>query len=589
MLKVPLRLVKNVFFMFGVVSVTMVAIANAQQVDVPDDYETIQAAINAIADNPSLGDTILIAPGTYEENLDLSISSLTLQGEETARTIIEPNFTAEPLLSISNSSNVIIQNLTFSVGDIAINAENVSSLVVRNNVFSLHDDAIALRLDGLSRGEIGHNVFHGNNTAIERNNESFNIINNIFSENNTAISGDGAQVEYNCFYRNEFRGEQGSPVVLAEDGDPMFASVSQLDFHLRQNSPCIDEGDGNGSDAIDDTDADMGAYGGQFADATPFPVQSVTAADTTAAVDGPFSIQVAWQPNNSYLVTHDSSPGGYLLYYDSDESGEPYEGTSAGDSPIDVGNVTSFELSNLSVDSVVPSTPDITNISPSNKKITIQWSSVATATSYTLHYGVNDVTEETISDIDALSYTLDNLVNGTTYIFAVSAQAQAQYFIALKAYDSTDDENESAFSSEVTVNMGDVRNSDMSAPETGIPEAVVPFPDLPDEGCFIATAAFGYYSAPQVQWLRDFRDQHLKRYPVGRLLIDVYYSVSPTLAGSIKQSEWLRDIVRIALSPFVIFSGLFVTWQFNLLMVVILLTGGFYFFRRRVSNREVML
>ena len=246
-------------------------------------------------------------------------------------------------------------------------------------------------------------------------------------------------------------------------------------------------------------------------------------------------------------------------------------------------------LSDLSVDSAVPSTPEITKISPSNGEITIEWASVANATSYTLHYGVNDIAEETISGIDDLFYTVDNLVNGTTYIFAVSAQAQAKYFIALKTYDSTDDENESAFSSEAVVDMGSVRDSDMSAPQTGIPEEVIPFPDLPDEGCFIATAAFGYYSAPQVQWLRDFRDQHLKRYPLGRLFVDAYYSLSPALADIIKQTEWLRDAVRLALSPLVIFSGIFVIWQFNLFIVVTLSLTGIFLYRRRVSRREVVL
>ena len=40
----------------------------AEIIYVPDDYSTIQTAINASTDN----DTILVSPGTYYENIDYS-------------------------------------------------------------------------------------------------------------------------------------------------------------------------------------------------------------------------------------------------------------------------------------------------------------------------------------------------------------------------------------------------------------------------------------------------------------------------------------------------------------------------------------
>ena len=42
----------------------------AEDLKVPADYDTIQEAINAA--NPQGGDTVLVAPGTYEENITLS-------------------------------------------------------------------------------------------------------------------------------------------------------------------------------------------------------------------------------------------------------------------------------------------------------------------------------------------------------------------------------------------------------------------------------------------------------------------------------------------------------------------------------------
>ena len=55
-------------------------------------------------------------------------------------------------------------------------------------------------------------------------------------------------------------------------------------------------------------------------------------------------ITLAWDANT------EPNLAGYMIYYDTDGSGEPYDGIGAmeGDSPIDVGNVTEFTLHDLS-------------------------------------------------------------------------------------------------------------------------------------------------------------------------------------------------------------------------------------------------
>jgi hypothetical protein len=55
-------------------------------------------------------------------------------------------------------------------------------------------------------------------------------------------------------------------------------------------------------------------------------------------------ITLAWDANT------EPNLAGYMVYYDTDGSGAPYDGEGAaeGDSPIDVGNVTEFTLSDLS-------------------------------------------------------------------------------------------------------------------------------------------------------------------------------------------------------------------------------------------------
>ena len=48
-----------------------------------------------------------------------------------------------------------------------------------------------------------------------------------------------------------------------------------------------------------------------------------------------------------------------------------------------------------------------------------------------------------------------------------------------------------------------------------------PGPDAAD--CFVATAVYGNIDAPEVQTLRDFRDNVLSNYKLGQKFIDFYY------------------------------------------------------------------
>ena len=78
-------------------------------------------------------------------------------------------------------------------------------------------------------------------------------------------------------------------------------------------------------------------------------------------------------------------------------------------------------------------------------------------------------------------------------------------------------------------------------------------PEVPKkkEGCYIATAVYGSYDAPEVRTLRRFRDETLKKSAAGRMFIRVYYRFSPPIAQRLKNATKVNRLVRRMLDGFV--------------------------------------
>lgn len=63
-------------------------------------------------------------------------------------------------------------------------------------------------------------------------------------------------------------------------------------------------------------------------------------------------------------------------------------------------------------------------------------------------------------------------------------------------------------------------------------------------GCFVATAAYGSSLAPEVATFRQFRDDVLQRSTLGRLFVEIYGVLSPSLARFISGSEFAKAATR---------------------------------------------
>jgi len=149
----------------------------AGTITVPDDYPTIQAAIDAAQS----GDTVYVKSGIYEEQIHVE-KPLKLQGEDRVKvTIRAPNHEKEAVKITLDVGKVVIENLTIKEGESGIKGEigdgaqviveNVSIienkygvLITGDGEFSLNksyliDNSIALILFLLGRADIHNNEF----------------------------------------------------------------------------------------------------------------------------------------------------------------------------------------------------------------------------------------------------------------------------------------------------------------------------------------------------------------------------------------------------------------------------------------------
>ncbi len=577
----------------------------------PSHFSTIQSAIdyaNNLLSGPSPTTTnfrVLVEadPSPYSGPIT-PISNVPIIGSETARTFISGSTTGA-LITVNNVTNVTIKNFTIINAATGISVSNSTQVNITANVFQAGASGTAVQVQNSPSTSVVNNTFYQNGTAISTGSDIL-ITNNIFSTNSTAISNQIAltQITYNDFFNNSIDGNitldvHSIPNTTATNPDPLFVDPANRDFHLKAGSPChmyggVNAGNPNYPNVFDGTTFDMGAYGGKDSDTIPFQISNVVSSLTSTT-----SISLSWNPNNSYLVN------GYHVYYGTASGNYNGTGATEGNSPITVSvGTTTATLSNLLSSAVTPSVPTNISTSPLNQSLVVNWSASPGATGYKVYYSTSlfdssslPSTFDLVDGGGTTTHTISNLTNGQTYHVAVSAVAQFTYHVAVTAFNSPSGpfepgiSNESAYSQEVSQSTGAPQESAISIVVNDFPEASIPYPNLPNshQGCFIATAAYdGYYSAPQVQALRAFRDQYLLTNGPGSAFVKWYYTYGPAAAAWLIAHPGYKPLVRAALLP-AVGMALFMTktslaLKFGCVMMIAACLVAYAFYRKRLSG-----
>ena len=99
----------------------------------------------------------------------------------------------------------------------------------------------------------------------------------------------------------------------------------------------------------------------------------------------------------------------------------------------------------------------------------------------------------------------------------------------------------------------DIVVGDAHAQPTATPNDVSPDGDDDSGGCLIATAAYGSEMAPQVQQLRELRDNTILKTKSGMAFMtsfnQFYYSFSPIIADFEREQPIFKEITKMTLTP----------------------------------------
>ena len=166
--------------MFSVIPLTNFAQAYPTAITVPDDYPTIQAAINAA----NIGSTIFVRNGLYQENIVVD-KVLTLQGENREATVINGSF-VNSVVTITADGVVFSDFKIIGGGANGIYIKQTSGTTIKNNLVdsSRSSACFALNFECSNHNSIINNrMIRSFEGCVLNNSDSNIILNNVMEDN----------------------------------------------------------------------------------------------------------------------------------------------------------------------------------------------------------------------------------------------------------------------------------------------------------------------------------------------------------------------------------------------------------------------
>jgi len=508
-------------------------------IHVPDDYPTINAALNA----SESGDTIVVAAGEYdafvvEGKANISIISTEGATVTTANLVsvdVEPIEDAWVMAGVKDSENINIEGINFDGTDI-IDEEVVVGIAYVDSTGSIADLAVEnifgadLAAGVVIIGDMGTSAVDLSVAIVENSMAGVAIWNAEVNLNGCTVTETDAGIVIGwplAGFDPSTVNIQGSTIADNDEAGIWVCDNSIVEAHF--------------NNIVGNTDYGVRNDGGEMVDAIYNWWGDATGPSGLGPGDGDaVSSNVNFEPwlgaqsvtqtveNDTFYAEEAATlvdVHGKVTVTISRYEGNPYP-----EAPIEGGGEGEGELASLDADAL-QTDPD-----PADIFIDIRVTNYTQGSYMYFHlYYTDEQAEGFIENTlrawwyneDAARWQQCTITNVVPYDIDIGNDHYNGYIWALIKDDDT-----------TTPDMAQLKGSTFGGYGSGA--------ELPTQGwCFIATAAYGTDTARQLDILREFRDEVLLPNSLGAKFVSFYYRTSPPIADFISQHEVLRTAVRV--------------------------------------------